>query len=237
MDLTVLAYATLALSLFVSAIKMGGWILNADPRAILNAGRWALVAFAALALGLLVWLTATGRWTSAMMLAAFMLPVFVQAAPRWRVLFGPFNAMRSGFPPGAPDLGAGFAAHNGAPARTPADPELVRQSIAVLQAYLAQGGLQIEHKPIDTHLASGAMKGNGNGRLRMSMEEALDVLGARSDGDAAGDQGSAPPPRAESRSRTRRYALPCHEDQRGQGRSPRRIGRVPSEEWDGATAA
>jgi hypothetical protein len=37
MDLTVLAYATLALSLFVSAIKMGGWILNADPRAILNA--------------------------------------------------------------------------------------------------------------------------------------------------------------------------------------------------------
>ena len=65
----------------------------------------------------------------------------------------------------------------GAPARTPADPELVRQSIAVLQAYLAQGGLQIEHKPIDTHLASGAMKGNGNGRLRMSMEEALDVLG------------------------------------------------------------
>ena len=86
MDLTVLVYATLALSLFVSAIKMGGWILNADPRAILNAGRWALVAFAALALGLLVWLTATGRWTSAMMLAAFMLPVFVQAAPRWRVL-------------------------------------------------------------------------------------------------------------------------------------------------------
>ena len=220
MDLTVLVYATLALSLFVSAIKMGGWILNADPRAILNAGRWALVAFAALALGLLVWLTATGRWTSAMMLAAFMLPVFVQAAPRWRVLFGPFNAMRSGFPPGAPDLGAGFAAHNGAPARTPADPELVRQSIAVLQAYLAQGGLQIEHKPIDTHLASGAMKGNGNGRLRMSMEEALDVLGLDPDGDGTGDQGGAPPPRAEGRSRTRRSRLSRHEDQRGQGRSP-----------------
>ena len=29
MDLTVVAYATLALSLFVSAVKMGGWILNA----------------------------------------------------------------------------------------------------------------------------------------------------------------------------------------------------------------
>ena len=79
MDLTVVAYATLALSLFVSAVKMGGWILNADPRAIINSGRWALVALAALALGVLAWLLATGRWTSAMMLAAFMLPVFVQA--------------------------------------------------------------------------------------------------------------------------------------------------------------
>ena len=39
MDLTVVAYATLALSLFVSAVKMGGWILNADPRAIVNSGR------------------------------------------------------------------------------------------------------------------------------------------------------------------------------------------------------
>src|SRR5260370_16403122 len=99
MDLTVVAYATLALSLFVSAVKMGGWILNADPRAIINSGRWALVALAALALGVLAWLVASGRWTSAMMLAAFMLPVFVQAAPRWRGLFGPPNAARRAFPP------------------------------------------------------------------------------------------------------------------------------------------
>jgi hypothetical protein len=105
MDLTVVAYATLALSLFVSAVKMGGWILNADPRAIINSGRWALVALAALALGLLGWLLATGRWTSAMMLAAFMLPVFVQAAPRWRVLFGPLNAARSDFAPPTRDFG------------------------------------------------------------------------------------------------------------------------------------
>src|SRR5215467_3514665 len=103
MDLTVVAYATLALSLFVSAVKMGGWILNADPRAIINSGRWALVALAALALGVLAWLVASGRWTSAMMLAAFMLPVFVQAAPRWRVLFGPINAAKSDFPPNPRD--------------------------------------------------------------------------------------------------------------------------------------
>src|SRR6266511_5315123 len=86
MDLTIVAYATLAISLFVSAVNIGGWILNADPRAIINSGRWALIALAALALGVLVWLIATSRWASAMMLAAFMLPVFVQAAPARRGL-------------------------------------------------------------------------------------------------------------------------------------------------------
>jgi hypothetical protein len=177
MDLTVVAYATLGLSLFVSAIKVGSWVLNANPRAIVNAGRWALVALAALALAVLLWLIASGRWTFAMMLAAFMLPVFVQAAPRWRVLFGPLNVMRSGFPPVAPDLGAGTVPGSFATARAPADPELVRQSIAVLRAYLAQSGSQIEHQPTDTHVASGPAKASGNGRLRMSMEEALDVLG------------------------------------------------------------
>ena len=136
MDLTVVAYATLALSLFVSAVKMGGWILNADPRAIINSGRWALGALAALALGVLAWLLASGRWTSAMMLAAFMLPVFVQAAPRWRVLFGPLNAARSDFPPNTRDFGSAGGGFSTARATT--DPELVRQSIAVLRASRAR---------------------------------------------------------------------------------------------------
>ena len=177
MDLTILAYATLALSLFVSAVKMGGWILNADPRALVNAGRWSLLALAALALGVLIWLISTSRWETAMMLAAFMLPIFVQAAPRWRVLFGPFNAARGGFPPIRPDLSTpsgGFST-----AHAPIDPELVRQSIAVLRAYIEQTGLQIEHKPSDAR-GGAVTKGSGNsgnGRLRMSTEEALEVLG------------------------------------------------------------
>ena len=180
MDLTILAYATLGLSLFVSAVKMGGWILHADPRTILNGGRWALVAFAALALGVLVWLVMTGRWSSAMMLAAFMLPIFVQAAPRWRVLFGPLNAMRSDFPPITPDFSTPRGGFSNA--RDMTDPELVQQSLAVLRAYLAQAGAQtatqqIEHTPAYLQAGNGAGTGSGNGRLCMSTEEALDILG------------------------------------------------------------
>ena len=180
MDLTILAYAALGLSLFVSAVKMGGWILHADPRTILNGGRWALVAFAALALGVLLWLVMTGRWSSAMMLAAFMLPIFVQAAPRWRVLFGPLNAMRSDFPPITPDFSTPRGGFSNA--RDMTDPELVQQSLAVLRAYLAQAGAQtatqqIEHSPAYLQAGNGAGTGSGNGRLRMSTEEALDILG------------------------------------------------------------
>lgn len=180
MDLTILAYATLGLSLFVSAVKMGGWILHADPRTILNGGRWALVAFAALALGVLVWLVMTGRWSSAMMLAAFMLPIFVQAAPRWRVLFGPLNAVRSDFPPITPDFSTPRGGFSNA--RDMTDPELVQQSLAVLRAYLAQAGAQtatqqIEHTPAYLQAGNGAGTESGNGRLCMSTEEALDILG------------------------------------------------------------
>jgi len=180
MDLTILAYATLGLSLFVSAVKMGGWILHADPRTILNGGRWALVAFAALALGVLIWLVMTGRWSSAMMLAAFMLPIFVQAAPRWRVLFGPLNAMRSDFPPITPDFSTPRGGFSNA--RDMTDPELVQQSLAVLRAYLAHAGAQtatqqIEHTPAYLQAGNGAGTESGNGRLCMSTEEALDILG------------------------------------------------------------
>jgi hypothetical protein len=186
MDLTVMAYATLALSVFVSAVRMGSWILNADPRAIISAGRWALGLLPTLALAALVWLIASSRWTAAMLLAAFLLPVFVQAAPRWRVLFAPLNAMKNGVRPFASDLGARIVPRDSSTAREAPDPELVVQSIAVLRAYLQQHtrpqvpeqtGSQIEHKPSDRHSRSAPANGSGNGGLHMSTQEAFDVLG------------------------------------------------------------
>ena len=170
MDLTVVAYTTLGLSLLVSAIKVGDWILHADPRTIINSGRWALIALALLALAVLSWLITSGRWTYAMMLAAFLLPVLVQAAPRWRVLFGPLNAARSDFAPPAQDFG--FSRTSGM-----TDPDLVRQFIAVLRAYLEQTAAGLEHRPAEARLTGPPAQGGGNGRFRMSREEALDVLG------------------------------------------------------------
>ena len=185
MDLTAVAYATLALSLLVSAVKMGGWVLNADPRAIINAGRWALALLPVLALAALAWLVASGRWTSAMLLAAFLLPVFVQAAPRWRVLFAPLNVMRSGLRPIASDLGASIVPRSSSTARELPEPQLVEESIAVLKAYLEQTrpqtteqpGSQIEHRAADAHSGKAPVNGSGNGRLPMSTQEAFDVLG------------------------------------------------------------
>ncbi len=178
MDLNVLAYGMLGLSLLASAVKMGNWILNADPRAIIQAGRWAMLALAGLAIALLVWLVTSGRYAYAMMLAAFMLPVIVQAAPRWRVFLGPLDGARSGFPPITPDLSAGYGARHAASAPgQPVDPPLVQQSIAVLRAYVEQNGPQIEHRPAEPCAGGGAARRSGNGRLTMSVEEALDVLG------------------------------------------------------------
>jgi hypothetical protein len=174
MDLTTVAYATFALSLFVSAIKVGGWILNADPRAIINAGRWSLLALAALAVAALLWLIASDRWPSAMLLMAFMLPIVVQALPRWRLLL---NVRSSGFPPVIETIDARTASENFPSTRTRPDPELVRQSIAVLQAYLEHASAQIERRLPEPPRASRALPTNGNGRLRMSRDEALELLG------------------------------------------------------------
>jgi len=206
MDLTVVAYATLALSVFVSAVKMGGWILNADPRAIIGAGRWALALLPAVALAILAWLVASGRWTAALLLAAFLLPVLVQAAPRWRELFAPLAGMR----PFARDLGGSIVPRDSTPAREPPDPELVAQAIAVLRAYLQharptheldpqilqQTRSQIEHRRPDRDPQVNATQSNGaqangnrvngnhanesgNGHRHMSTQEAFEVLGLK----------------------------------------------------------
>jgi hypothetical protein len=180
MDLTVVAYATLALSLLVSAFKIGGSILNADARAIVNAGRWILVGLPLAALGLLVWLAATGRWTAATFLAAFLLPVMVQTLPRWRLLLPPLYPVDRSLRPFATDIGGSVVAH-GAMERPSA--ELVAQSIAVLRDYVEQNRIVEHGAPLIAHDRAGTDRGTtphiGSGAQQMSTQEAFEVLGLR----------------------------------------------------------
>jgi hypothetical protein len=166
---TMIAVSAFGLSTLVSALQIGNWALRADPRTLANAGRWTVLALSGAAAAALAWLTINGRWTSAMMLAAFVMPVIVQSAPRWRGLLGtlhPRNWARVHL-----DTSGVAASRRRSPGRDRPDPELVGQSIAVLQSYLDQVRFYGQALTVDQ------VSVNGAGHHRMSAEEALDVLG------------------------------------------------------------
>jgi hypothetical protein len=177
-----IAFGAFALSSFVSALRIGHWILNADPRAIINAGRWSLICLTLLALAVLLWLVSSGRWTHAMLLAAFILPVLVQAAPRWRLLLGPVDVFVSN-PSGRAKNRYQSARADGLPStQDHIDHDLVERSAAVLKVYLEQTRRQIAFRPKGSTFEIRSENGSplNSGRRRMSIGEALDVLGLQS---------------------------------------------------------
>ena len=181
---TGIAVGAFALSSFVSALRIGHWILHAEPRAIVNAGRWSLVLIALVSLAVLLWLIESGRWANAMLLAAFILPVLVQAAPRWRLLLGPLKFSSPGVFPLAPDFSEGGQPSSHNRMRDSFDPKLVEQCAAVLEAYLKQTRRQFTYQANGRTFENGLGSANGAGRRRMSIEEALDVLGIESTASA-----------------------------------------------------
>jgi hypothetical protein len=177
-DYDVIAYTMLGISSSVSAIQIVRWILNANPRTVIQAGRWSAAALIGLTPVVLLWLVMSGRSTLAMMLAAFVLPVIVQGGLHWRGLFGPLNFLKVSFPRWDQDFGAPVVSGR-AVRPDPMNPDLVRQSVAVLRAYLEQAARQGDRQLVRTHSGDGPLNGpsNGAGHPRMSPEEALDVLG------------------------------------------------------------
>ena len=167
---TMIASSAFGLSFLVSALQLGNWALRANPRTLVLAGQWSVLALSVLAVVALIWLMANGRWTQAMMLAAFIMPVLVQGAPRWRAVLGPLSGWRGfgwrGFRAGAKLDDSRPSGPGGA-----IDPETVRQSIVVLTAYLEQTRRALEYRPSQARL------GNGSGPPRMTIAEALAVLG------------------------------------------------------------
>jgi hypothetical protein len=176
---TGIAIGAFALSSFVSALRVGHWILNANPRAILNAGRWSLVLIAGLTLAGLVWLVMNGKWTAALMLGAFVLPVLVQAAPRWHVLFSPFGTLARGSFSITPDHSQGGRPSNGFCTSGFIDAELAKRSAAILETYLEQSSHYAGTKRSEITFNGGPIIGSADGfqPKRMSRAEALAVLG------------------------------------------------------------
>ena len=181
-DFDVIAYTMLGISSSVSALQIGRWILTANPRAVVSAGRWSIAALMALIPVVLLWLVMTGRSTLAMMFAAFILPVFVQGGLRWRALFGSLNFPKVGFPRWEQDFGPPVVP-NPRSRPDPIDPDLVRQSVVVLTEYLHRAAGRGDHQLAPVHFADVPLNGasNGAGRRKMSAEEALDVLGLEPD--------------------------------------------------------
>jgi hypothetical protein len=162
-----IASSAFGLSALASALQLGKWALRADPRTLAHVGQWSLLALCILAAVMLIWLIADGRWTQTMLLAAFVMPVFVQGASRWRGMLGslcgwrglrakPRAALDDGHPPGAGEA---------------IDAEMVHEAVAVLTAYLEQTKRALEHGPADSR------PGSGGGRWPMAVGEALAVLG------------------------------------------------------------
>lgn len=154
---TLIAYGAFGLSALASVARIGSWLLRAEPQALATAGRWLLVGLGGGAAAALLGLAASGRWTLAMMLATFMMPVFAQAAPRWRALLEPLYGWKHGRP----------AAEAGMPRAAPSDVSeamRVEEAAAVLRAYLEQTGRLDRAGAVATDRP-------------MTAAEALDVLG------------------------------------------------------------
>jgi hypothetical protein len=122
------------------------------------------------------------------MLASFILPALIWGAPRWRALSGSLSSRRSDFRRWGRDFSAPIAP-GPPPEPNPVNLDLVQQSIAVLTAYLERAAGHAGSKPTRMLCSDRLLNGPGNtaGRRRMSIEEALDVLGL-DEATAAPDQ-------------------------------------------------
>lgn len=193
-DPFIVALFALGISVIASAIRMIDWFLHSDPKTVARAARWASVAIAALSIPLLIVLLFKEQWTAATALAAAMIlmaALLGRRLLRWidlRPLVPDRSAPATG---GRAGLGEGMLD----------DPELVRRSAAVLEAYLRRtsdraGGpdMLLPSPHGKTHGSArasgnghangkGLANGDGNGHAMMSgvgamsEAEALAILG------------------------------------------------------------
>jgi len=179
-DPFLIAIIALGLSGLASAVKLVDWFLHSDPRVLARSMRWLVIALVLLSIPLLVFLLMKEQWVAAVGLIAVMLllPALLGRSSLLRAI-GVFRPVLDNSPP--------VGAH-----RTPSeplaegpDPDLVRRSAAILEAYLGRsagaavkGGLALvapEWQGEEDGLAEESPGGFGSGP--MSTGEALEILG------------------------------------------------------------
>jgi hypothetical protein len=173
-----IALFALGISVLASAVRMIDWFIHSDPKTIARTTRWAVTAIAALSIPLLLVLLLKEQWTAAVALAAAMILVAALLGRRmmqW-VDIRPLVADTSG--PGAANFDGGLGESS------IEDPELVRRSAAVLEAYLRRttggAGAANGHLPVIHGRADANGRANGHAKkpdlVTMSEEEALAIL-------------------------------------------------------------
>jgi hypothetical protein len=152
MDYAVIISAiVLGLSVLATAAKFLDWFIHSDPQTMVRVSRWMLLLIVLACIPVLIWMIATGRWSTAMLVGAGMLivPTFL----KWRVMLAPLHAAFDYFRPKARPFDMKMAPE------TAPDPETVQRAAAILEAYVRQSALPAP--PEDG----------------MSRAEAFDVLG------------------------------------------------------------
>lgn len=182
-DPFLIAIIALGFSVLASAAKLVDWFLHSDPRVMARTMRWLAIGVALLSLPLLVFLLVREQWVAAAGLVAVMVLALPTLLGRGS-LPGLFRSARPVLDD-SPPVGAhsGRVRAGAAPPAEAADPDLVRRSAAVLEAYLGRTGGAAPAKP-GLALAAPDWRGDaaeegpsGFGSGPMAVGEALEILG------------------------------------------------------------
>ncbi len=174
----IISSIALGISLMVSAIKLVGWLIRADPRAVMHMGRWLLFFLAIASVPSLILLLIYQQWALAMTLGAGML--IVPTLLNWRAVV-PRRSFRAIWTEGDPldDMPGDFG--------QPPSPELVRRATIVLEDYLAHAGHPEIAARIDGYQRSVTQETSPSSAQdgAISAEEALEILGLAPSANAA----------------------------------------------------
>src|SRR5262245_34040737 len=179
-DPFLIAIVALGLSVLGSAVKLVDWFLRSDPKVLARTMRGLVIGLALLSVPLLIYLLIKEQWAAAIGLVAVVMLLLPALTGRGSLLrqFGLFRPTLDNSPP----VGSGGSS---APLAEAPDSDLVRRSVAILEAYLggsagpvAKGSLTLAAPDWQGEAEGLAEEGpSGFGSGPMSMGEALEILG------------------------------------------------------------